>query len=306
MRVLLVDDNKSTTKLMSKFLGSTPTNYEIGVANNGLQALEYYPSFKPDFVILDISMPGMDGIETLSRIFKIDKDANIIMATANDAQRTIEICLQKGAIGYISKPYSPEDLVSTIKNAQHGGIYKRDLMTFFSRIAKKIESNIHKIIFTNAMVLLKDIEVIPKNSIPQLSSVKKISENIDELKINIPNNCVGFSTDIGGQLDGLIVSVISKDHLPSILQTTSLDTIEDDAVLEFFNILNTSVVSQLADSINVRLDALPIRHYIKDKDEKILNKDLTKVEFEISRNDKIFQFQVYLWLNMEHLFKYLF
>jgi len=306
MKVLLVDDNKSTTKMMSKFLESPPINYEIGVANNGLQALDYYPSFKPDFVVLDISMPGMDGIETLSRIFKIDKDANIIMATANDAQRTIEICLQKGAIGYISKPYSPEELVASIKNAQNGGIYKRDLMTFFSRIAKKIESNIHKIIFTNATVLLKDVEVIPKNSMPQLSSVRRISTNADELKINMPNNCVGFSTEIGGQLDGLIVSVISKDHLPSILQNTSLDTIEDDTVLEFFNILNTSVLSQLADSMNVKLDAFPIRYYIKDKDERIINKDLTKAEFEISRNDKTFQFQVYLWLDMGHLFKYLF
>ena len=309
MRVLLVDDNKSTTKMISKFLESGPTNYQISVADNGLQALEYYSSFKPDVVVLDISMPGMDGIETLSRIFKIDNDANVIMATANDSQRTIQICLQRGAIGYVSKPYSPEELITTIENTQKGGIYKRDLTTFFSRTANKIVSSIHKMIVTDATVVLKDIEVIPKYSstIQLSSSVRSISENTDELKINVSDSCVGFSTEVGGQIDGTIISVISKEHLRSILQdTSSSETIDEDTVLEFFNIVNTNVLSQLADSMNVKVDAYPIRHYIKDKDEMIKNKDLTKVKFEISIKDETFQLEVYLWLNMEHLFKYLF
>jgi len=222
MRVLLVDDNKSTTKLMSKFLESEPSNYQIGVVNNGLQALDYYPSFKPDVVVLDISMPGMDGIETLSRLFKIDKDVNVIMASATDSLRTVEICLQKGAMGYISKPYSPEELVTSIQNAQKGGMYKRDLTVFFTRTAKKLEAVIHKITNTSVMITFEDIEITPNysSSMMNLASVRSVKNEINEIKIEIDNNCTAYSTEIGGQIDGTIVSAINKNDLRLILDGT--------------------------------------------------------------------------------------
>ena len=313
MKILLVDDSQSTTKMISTYLQAQPENYQVNIANNGFQALDHYMKFKPDVVVLDISMPGMDGIETLGRLFKIDKDANIIMATATDAQRTIEICLQKGALGYITKPYSPEKLVATIKNALRGGIYKRDLMTFFSRVANKVEGSIRNMVGNDASVIFKDVDVYPhysKTFTPRsISSIISVPE-IDEVKIDVPAECVGFSTEIGGQLNGVIVSVVNRKDLRTLFLGDDKDshTIEnEDAVfLEFFNIINTNVMSQLADSMNVKLEALPVRTYIKDKDSIVKDKDLTKTKFEISLKERNIPLEIYLWFNMSSLFKKIF
>ena len=297
--------------MMAMYLNAQPEKYDIAVANNGFQALDNYMKFRPDIVVLDISMPGMDGIDTLSRLFKIDNDANVIMATATDAQRTIEICLQKGALGYITKPYAPEKLVATIKNALRGGVYKRDLITFFSRAANKIEGSIHKIVGKDVSVVFKDVEVYPhysKTLTPQtISSIRSVPTT-EEVKIYIPAEYIGFSTEIGGQLNGVIVSVINKKDLDALFQDSEDSHIEneDEAFLEFFNIINNNVMSQIADSMNVKLDAFPVRIYIKDKDSIVKDKDLTKTKFEISLKEKTIPLEIYLWFNTSSLFRKMF
>ena len=65
-------------------------------------------------------------------------------------------------------------------------------------------------------------------------------------------------------------------------------------------------MSHLADSINVKLDALPIREYIKDKDSIVKNKDLTKIKFEVSTKEKSTDLEIFLWFNMSHLFRHMF
>jgi len=312
LRVLLVDDNESATKMLSKYLQVPQGEYQVGVASNGFQALDYYAKFKPDIVVLDISMPGMDGIETLGRLFKLDKDANIIMATAIDAQRTIEICLQRGAIGYITKPFTPQELVAAIKNALRGGIYKRDLMTFFSRVASKMEGSIHKMIDTDALVVLEDVDVHPhysKKLTESVSSLRNVPQVKEDVEIGVPSECVGFCTDIGGQLDGTIVSAINKKDLGVLVFGYDKDShIEnkDATILEFFNIINTNVMCQLSDSMHVKLDALPICKYVKDKDRTVKGKDLTKAEFSISCRERKIPLKIYLWFNIARLFQRLF
>jgi len=307
-KILLVDDNEGTTKMLSTYLNAQKENYEVTVANTGFQALDYYMKFKPNVVVLDLSMPGMDGIETLSRIFKMDMNANVIIASATDAQRTIEICLDKGAMGFITKPYSPKELVGAIKNALRGGIYKRDLITFFSRGGRKIESSLQKIVGNDVSVVFKDVEVTPhySNSLnPQsVSSITSVPEIKSESKIDVPSECLAFTTKIGGQLDGTIVSVTHKDFATLLQRSGVTGTgYQNESLLESFNIINSNLLSALADAMNFKIDILPIRPYIKDKDGMIKGKDLTKVTFAISWKEITMQLEIYLWLNMAALFK---
>lgn len=161
-------------------------------------------------------------------------------------------------------------------------------------------------------VIFRDVEVYPHYSktltSQTISSIRSVPE-INEVRINVPTECVGFSTEVEGQINGVIVSVINKKDLWYFFQDyKNSHTIEneDSVFLEFFNIINTNVISQLADSMNVKLDVLPIRAYIRDKDSMVKDKDLTKTKFEIYFGKKTIPLDIHLWFNMSSLFRKMF
>jgi len=162
LKILLVDDNKSITETLSEFLKLKGDQYNVDTADNGALAIDKYSKFKPDVVVLDLSMPIMDGIETLTRILKIDKNANVIVASAADAQERIETCLQKGALGYIAKPFSAEELLETIKNAL-GSVNDSALVTLFTLVRSKIEGSISKIVGKTVSVVLHGTNILFNN-----------------------------------------------------------------------------------------------------------------------------------------------
>ncbi len=143
MKVLIVDDNPSIRKMVTAFM-KLQDGIETDTAENGAIALSKYETFKPDIVILDISMPVMDGIEALTQLRKKDPNAAVIMATASGSAANIEECMKKGARGHVEKPYSPEELLATIKNVLKTGTDYDKFTTMFSRIANKMESSLRK------------------------------------------------------------------------------------------------------------------------------------------------------------------
>jgi two-component system chemotaxis response regulator CheY len=100
--VLLVDDEAHIRKFVGLVLKkfSRPTIVEAG---DGLVALELYAREKPDFVLLDVNMPNLDGIQTLERLLQADPEANVVMLTSLANRQTIEDCVRLGALGYIRK-----------------------------------------------------------------------------------------------------------------------------------------------------------------------------------------------------------
>ena len=106
-KILLLDDNQTITRTLSGML-DLEGSYETEVANNGYQAMDKMLSFNPKLVILDLSMPGMSGQETLVKIKEINPNTKVIIASAHDAAKTKDFCLRNGASGYITKPYTVE------------------------------------------------------------------------------------------------------------------------------------------------------------------------------------------------------
>ena len=112
----MVDNSEEIRTLLQEML--VPRNYEVLLAASGEDALEMYGNFRPDVVTLDLGMPGgMSGYETLTRILKLDRNANVIIITAFPYEHSLQECLKRGAAGYITKPFSVNDVIREISRA---------------------------------------------------------------------------------------------------------------------------------------------------------------------------------------------
>jgi two-component system alkaline phosphatase synthesis response regulator PhoP len=113
-KILIIDDEKSILNLVTAYL--RPEGYEIQTAMDGRSGLQAAQTFKPDLIVLDIMLPGMDGLELLSRLRR-DSDVYVIMLTAKSEETDKIIGLSVGADDYLTKPFSPRELVARIKAA---------------------------------------------------------------------------------------------------------------------------------------------------------------------------------------------
>ncbi len=112
--VLIVDD-LAFVRMMIKDILVKHGFSVCGEASNGLEAVKKYSEFKPDVVLLDITMPVMNGLEALQKIMLIDKNAKVIMCSALGQQKLIVSAIQAGAKDFIVKPFKEERLISAIK-----------------------------------------------------------------------------------------------------------------------------------------------------------------------------------------------
>lgn len=112
-RILIVDDEEDVRLFLADFLGER--DFAVETAKNGLEGLEKVKSWKPDTVLLDIMMPGMDGMDCLEAIKKWDSKISVIMITAMKDDDRIARAAELGAFEYILKPFSLSYLESQIE-----------------------------------------------------------------------------------------------------------------------------------------------------------------------------------------------
>lgn len=114
--VLLVDDATFMRLLLRNILTSNGYNI-IGEAENGQIAIEKYKELQPDLVTMDITMPEMDGIESLKVIKQFDPNAKVIMCSAMGQQVMVIEAIQAGAKDFIVKPFDKERVIEACKKA---------------------------------------------------------------------------------------------------------------------------------------------------------------------------------------------
>ena len=107
-KLLIVDDQFGIRILLTEIFQKE--GYRIFQASNGKKALEIVKKYKPDLVLLDIKIPGMDGIEILKRLMKIDPNMKVIIMTAYGELNMIQEAMDLGAITYFTKPFDIDDL----------------------------------------------------------------------------------------------------------------------------------------------------------------------------------------------------
>ena len=112
--ILIVDDASFMRMMIKDIL--TKNGYDVvGEADNGINAVEKYKELITELVIMDITMPEMDGIQAVKEIKKIDSDAKIVMCSAMGQQAMVIEAIQAGAKDFIVKPFQADRVIEAVK-----------------------------------------------------------------------------------------------------------------------------------------------------------------------------------------------
>jgi NarL family two-component system response regulator LiaR len=120
IRVLLVDDHAVVRKGMRALLDREPGIEVVGEAENGDQAVHAADRLRPDVILMDLEMPGTDGVEATRQITTHQGDMRIVVLTSHAAEEDVFPALKAGAQGYLLKHSAPEEVLQAIRQAHRG------------------------------------------------------------------------------------------------------------------------------------------------------------------------------------------
>lgn len=120
IRVLLAEDHKLVRAGLERLLATAPGIEVVGGASDGAEAIELAAKSHPDVVLMDLSMPNVDGIEATRAIVAANEDARVVVLTSMTDRDRILAALDAGAIGYLLKDAEPEEMIAGIRAAARG------------------------------------------------------------------------------------------------------------------------------------------------------------------------------------------
>ena len=122
IRVLIVDDHALVRRGLSDLLGAADGIDVVGSFPDGSLAATAVTELEPDIVLMDLSMPGLDGIEATRAVLAVRPGTKIIMLTSFSENARIMAALEAGAVGYLLKDAEPDDIVRALHDAAAGGV----------------------------------------------------------------------------------------------------------------------------------------------------------------------------------------
>ncbi|MFJ3923461.1 response regulator [Streptomyces sp. NPDC090022] len=122
IRVLLVDDHQVVRRGLRTFLEIQDDIEVVGEASDGAEGTERAEELRPDVILMDIKMPGTDGVDALRRLRELANPARVLIVTSFTEQRTVIPALRAGAAGYVYKDIDPEALAAAIRSVHAGHV----------------------------------------------------------------------------------------------------------------------------------------------------------------------------------------
>ena len=141
MRILIADDHGVMRAGLRALLEDERAIEVVGEAANGEDALHLAGELLPDIVLLDIGMPGIDGIETTRRLKKISPQIQVLILTVYEEESLLREAIKAGASGYIIKRAAEEELIAAIKAVSRGDLYIHPAITRL--LVKDLSPTIH-------------------------------------------------------------------------------------------------------------------------------------------------------------------
>lgn len=153
-KILVVDDDENISEVINMYLMNS--YYETRVTHNGKEACALFNEFKPELVLLDMMLPGMDGIEVLKWIRK-NSEIPVIMLTAKGDTFDKVLALELGADDYIVKPFDPKELLARVKAVMRRYNYDEKDVEIINYADLVIDSNSYNVIYNG-----EEIKMPPK------------------------------------------------------------------------------------------------------------------------------------------------
>lgn len=117
IRIVIVDDHPVVRKGLAAFLSSEPDLEVVGAAADGEESLHVVAETAPDMVLMDLSMPGIGGIEATRRILATLPETRVMMLTSFGGHERMVQALKSGAVGYVVKDMAPQELLRAVRHA---------------------------------------------------------------------------------------------------------------------------------------------------------------------------------------------
>ena len=126
IRVVLADNNRELCKVLAEHIGIQDDMELVGIAYDGLQAIELIQAHKPDLLILDITMPYLDGIGVMERLAEMNDAPQVIVLTAFEQESMVQRLIAMGAVYYMVKPFDTLTLLERIRQfGRHQEDYRK-------------------------------------------------------------------------------------------------------------------------------------------------------------------------------------
>ena len=155
IRIAIVEDDPDIRRLLEETISSEKGFKCDAVFENAEDALKKIPLLNPDIVLMDINLPGMNGIECVKRLMEICPGIQVMMCTVYEEDEKIFNALLAGATGYIVKKTPPEKLVEAIRELHQGG------SPMSAEIARKVISSFHRRVDKNNGLTRRESEIQP-------------------------------------------------------------------------------------------------------------------------------------------------
>jgi two-component system, NarL family, response regulator len=177
IRVLIAEDNELVRRGIVSLLRAAPNIELVGEAPDGAVALKLYHALKPDVLITDMKMPGVDGIALTAAVLRDDRNARILVLTQYEGDETIRKALRAGALGYVTKETAGELIVAAIEKVAEG----------------------HRYVPTDVGARLAERAAMPELSLRERQVLELIAEGLS-------NKDIGLRLEISDRTVGVYVS----------------------------------------------------------------------------------------------------
>jgi NarL family two-component system response regulator LiaR len=186
IKILIADDHAIVRTGLSALVEVEPDLELVGQATNGQEAVEKFRSLEPDVVLIDLIMPVMGGIDAIREIIEIDENAHIMVLTSFMEEEKVIQAIKAGALGYLMKDSSPDELVNGIRAVNRGDPY---LHPSFTRILMKdvstgsAESSGTEVLSEREM----DVLILIAQGLSNQNIAEKLSVSVATVRFHVTN-----------------------------------------------------------------------------------------------------------------------